>query len=393
MNGVSNNPYRGINNATTQNNNIQNNIKLQINKVENSQQQVIENFVNKIKEEIEKAQLICIKIVKGEHISKPELDFISKNYPDMKQLTENISKDYNNKLNELKNCKNFEDVDKVLSKFSKEILPSSKNDYINQLQSKLKSVVSQELTKFSEKLKVEIQKAENIALKIVKGENITPKEAKFLNEKYPNIKQIAEETVSHINKLKVDIKSCNTEVDRQVMLSKEVNSLENKKDTLTKFEIKCKDIEINQLNKFLKENKEIIKKLEIIVLKIVSDKSLSKSDEKFIDKEYPQIKEVIVDERKHYNYLNELPADDKQKEKIVSDELKNIEQEIQNGRLSEYQAIIKKIIIENMKKERNDNIYYYINLYLNIMFTRVRENRLAIITLIVIILSVVNFLS
>ena len=77
MNSVSNNPYRGIN-TTTQNNSIPNNIKPQINKIESTQQQVVENFVNKIKEEIEKAQLICIKIVKGEYVSKTELDFINK---------------------------------------------------------------------------------------------------------------------------------------------------------------------------------------------------------------------------------------------------------------------------------------------------------------------------
>ena len=75
MNSVSNNPYRGIN-ITTQNNNISNNVKSHINKVENSQQQEVENFVNKIKEEVEKAQLICVKIVKSECVTKSELDFI-----------------------------------------------------------------------------------------------------------------------------------------------------------------------------------------------------------------------------------------------------------------------------------------------------------------------------
>ena len=387
MNSVSNNPYRGIN-TTTQNNNIPNNMKPQINKVESTQQQVVENFVNKIKDEIEKAQLICIKIVKGEYVSKSELDFISKKYPDMKNLTENSLKDYDRIIKELKLCKNHEEIEKVLSKFSKEILPSVKNDYINQLQSKLKNTVLKEVIKFSEKLKLEIQKAENIALKMIKGEEISPKEESFLKEKYPNIKQITEETIKYIDKLKLDLKGCNTESERQVLLSKEIKDLESKKDTLSKIEIKFKDLGIQQVEKFLKDNKENIKKLQVIVLKIISDKSLNKSDEKFILKEYPNIEEVIIEERKNYQYLNELPKNDKNTDDTLSKELKDLEYQIQNGRINEYQAMIKKIIIENMKRERKDSINYYMNLYLNMIFTTVTENRIAIITLIVIILAI-----
>ena len=387
MNSVSNNPYRGIN-TTTQNNNIPNNIKPQINKVETTQKQVVENFVNKIKEEIEKAQLICIKIIKGEYVSKSELDFINKKYPDMKSLTESILKDYNKVIKELKLCKNHEEIEKVLSKFSKEILPSAKNDYINDLQSKLKNTALKEVIKFSEKIKLEIQKAENIALKMVKGEEIPPKEESFLKEKYPNIKQIAEETIKYIDKLKLDLKSCNTEPERQLLLSKEINNLENKKDTLSKIEIKFKDLGIQQVEKFLKDNKENIKKLQVIVVKIINDKSLNKSDESFISKEYPDIKGLIIDERKNYQYLNELPRNDKNTNDILSNELKDLEYQIQNGRINEYQAMIKKIIIENMKREREDSINYYINLYLNMIFTTVTENKIAIITLIAIILVI-----
>ncbi|MDY3002145.1 MAG: hypothetical protein SOR73_10840 [Romboutsia timonensis] len=84
MNNVINNPFRGIN-TTIENNNIQNSTKPQINKVENTQQPIVENFVNKIKEEIEKAQLICIKIIRNEVVNKNELEFVTKKYPDMKQ--------------------------------------------------------------------------------------------------------------------------------------------------------------------------------------------------------------------------------------------------------------------------------------------------------------------
>ena len=55
-----------------------------------------------------------------------------------------------------------QEIEKVLSKFSKEILPSAKNDYINDLQSKLKNTALKEVIKFSEKIKLEIQKSEKI---------------------------------------------------------------------------------------------------------------------------------------------------------------------------------------------------------------------------------------
>ena len=54
--------------------------------------------------------------------------------------------------------------------------------------------------------------------------------------------------------------------------------------------------------------------------------------------------------------------------------------------------MIKKIIIENMKRERKDSINYYMNLYLNMIFTTVTENKISIITLIVIILAITYIL-
>ena len=392
MNSVSNNPYRGIN-TTTQNNNIPNNLKSQINKVENTQQQVLENFVNKIKEEIEKAQLICIKIVKGENVSQNELDFINKKYPDMKQLTENSLKEYNKVIKELKSCKNYEQIEKVLFKLSKQILPNSKNEYINQLQSKLKNATLQEVIKFSEKIKLEIQKAENIALKMIKGQEISPKEEIFLKQNYPNINQIAYETIKYIDKLKLALKDCNTDSQKQLLLSKEINYLESNKDTLSKTEIKFKNLGIQQLEKFLKENKETIKKLQVIILKIISDKSLNKSDEKFINKQYPDIQEVIINERKNYEYLNELPKDNQNGKEILSKEFKEIEYLVQHGKITQEQAIVKKTILENIKKDSKDNINYYINLYLNTILNTTSQKRIAIITLIVIILAIVKILS
>ena len=61
---------------------------------------------------------------------------------------------------------------------------------------------------------------------------------------------------------------------------------------------------------------------------------------------------------------------------------------LENGKINEYQAMIKKAIIENMKREQKDSINYYMNLYSNIIFTTIIENKIAIITLIEIILVI-----
>ena len=60
-----------------------------------------------------------IKIVKGEYVSKSDLEFINTKYPDMKQLTDNSLKNYNKIIKELKLCKSYEEIEKVLTKFSK----------------------------------------------------------------------------------------------------------------------------------------------------------------------------------------------------------------------------------------------------------------------------------
>ena len=391
MNSVSNNPFRGIN-TTIENNNIQNNTKPQINKVENTQQLIVENFVNKIKEEIEKAQLICIKIVRNEVVNKNELEFVTKKYPDMKQLTEECLRDYNKIVKELKLCKTHEQRQQLISKFSKEILNEVKKGYLLEHQAKIKMAVIEELIKFNENTKLEFEKAENIALKMIKGEEITSKEAKFLEEKYPTVRQLAEKAAKHIENLKLALKNCKTEQERQALLSKEIKHLDNKKNTLSKTEIKFKECVIKEIEKFLNKNKENIKKLQVVVLKIINDKNLNKSDEKFINEEYPNLKDAVYNEIKSYNNLKELPKNDKNKEQILSEYLKDIECQIKSGKISEYQAIIKKAIIENLKKDSKNNINYYINLYLNMIFTTVTENRIAIITLIVVILAITYIL-
>ena len=72
---------------------------------------------------------------------------------------------------------------------------------------------------------------------------------------------------------------------------------------------------------------------------------------------------------------------------IQNKELKKIEQQIVSSKITEHQAIIKKAIIEDIKKENEYGIYYYMNLYLHMIFNKISENSLGIIILTILIIT------
>ena len=372
MNSINNNPFRNSN-INMENNNILNNTSPKMKKIDKFEQPIAKNFLNKIKEEIEKAQLICVKIVRREEVSKKDLEFISKKYPDMKQMAEESLKDYNNIIKELKLCKDHDEVEQLLFKFSKETSNTAKNGYLSELQSKIKATIMEEMIKSSKNIKSELDNAEKIALKIVKGEEITSNQENFLKQKYPHIKQMSQQTLKYINDLKIDLKNCKTQQEREQLLSKEIKNLDSKKNILSKTEIKFKMAGIEQVQKFLNNNKKDNEKLRLIALKIIKNKTLTKSEEKFISEKYPNLKEPFKD----YKY----------KEEILDKELKKIEQQIVSSKITEHQAIIKKAIVEDIKKENEYGIYYYMNLYLHMIFNKISESSLGIIILTILIIT------
>ena len=140
----------------------------------------------------------------------------------------------------------------------------------------------EEMIKSSKNIKSELDNAEKIALKIVKGEEITSNQENFLKQKYPHIKQMSQQTLKYINDLKIDLKNCKTQQEREQLLSKEIKNLDSKKNILSKTEIKFKMAGIEQVQKFLNNNKKDNEKLRLIALKIIKNKTLTKSEEKFI---------------------------------------------------------------------------------------------------------------
>ncbi len=410
MNNISNNLYSrntyGTNNINVENNKIQNNIESKINieqlsKIDGLNNKDVEKFIKRIHDEVQKAQLIAINIVRGNKITKDELEFITKKYPDLKQIADESIKDYKNLIKKLENCKTNEERQQVISKAVKEILNMVKNGHISEVQSKIKISAIEDAMKFSEKIKLEIEKAETIALKIIKGEKITPNEEKFINGKHSNIKQLLEETIKEIRDLKSDLKNCKTDQERNKLLINVINDLEdkNKKGLLSNTEIKIKMSAIEEVEKFLKKNQEEIKKLETIVMKIIKGQKLTKHEERFINEKYPYIKEEVQNEIKEYKYLEELKnyQNTDKKELILSNKLNELEEQIKKCEISETKARIKMEIIEEIKREneekgntKEESLNYYINSYIYIFFNMLGDN-LGIIIGIVLLISVIYF--
>ncbi len=95
----------------------------------------------------------------------------------------------------------------------------------------------------------------------------------------------------------------------------------------------------------------------------------------------------LKEEIREYEYLKEPFKDYKYKEEILDKELKKIEQQIVSSKITEHQAIIKKAIVEDIKKENEYGIYYYMNLYLHMIFNKISENSLGIIILTILIIT------
>lgn len=252
----SRNTYK-TSNINIENKKTQNNIESktsidQLSKIDSLKNQDVEKFIKRIQDEVQKAQLIAINIVKGKKISKDELEFITKKYPGIKQIADESIKDYKNLIKELEVCKIHEERYQLISKATKAISDMVKNGYISEVQSKIKIPAIEDAIKFNEKIKLETEKAETIALKIIKGENVTSNEEKFINEKCPNIKLIVEEIIKEVRNLKSDLKNCKIDKETQKLLLNQINDLEdkNKRGLLSKTEFKIKLSALEEVERF-----------------------------------------------------------------------------------------------------------------------------------------------
>lgn len=392
MNNINNNPHsrntygQGNLNDLNNNNQVQNtdigekNLNQQqqnpLKNLEILQKSEVEQFLRKIQQEIEKAQLISIKIVRGEKPTQKELNFIKSKYPDMKQIAEESKKECNNLKEILKYCKTDKEVEILISNKTNDIYKMIKDGTLSEAQAKIKTSAVDEVIKFSEKLKVELKKAEVIAIKFIKGEKLNSSEEQFIKQKYPELKKVVDESLKESNALKGKLKKCNTQEQKQQLISRVIRDIDDKYENgiFTKIEVKVKMVALEEAINYSKKDETQLRKAELIATKIIKGEKLTNSQKQFINENYPDIKEMIEKSVKEYKYLKEELKNcnsDEQKQQVLKREINDVDDMTKRGTLSQIHSRIKMSVIEVTKedeekkdRDKENNLLFYLNPYM-----------------------------
>lgn len=219
--------------------------------------QECEAIVSRIKDELQKATLIAIKIISGENINKSEEKFINLKYPDIKKLAGKLKKDIKQLKILIKNCNSDEERKDLINREINNVKLMGKKGLISEVEVKLKLRALSEVEKFSNTVKIENKKIEVIAIKLLKNQNLTSKELALIEEKIPNIKQIVNKIFKENKSLKDEINNCNTTEEKQQKILKAFNDLESlfKNNRISDLEFKLNLFYINSLEKEVKKEK------------------------------------------------------------------------------------------------------------------------------------------
>jgi ethanolamine utilization cobalamin adenosyltransferase len=270
------------------------------------------------------------------------------------------------------------------------IKPSlNNNDKIAQKQSTLKDIETKD---FLLRIKEELKNVELIAIKIIKGEKLTPSEQRLINEKYTDIKKLAQQSKEEVKDLKEQMKNCKTDEERQKIISKAISNIKlmGKKGLLSQLEVRIKMSALEEVEKFsqkiIKENK----KSELIAIKIVKGEKLTPSERIVIDSEYPEIKQLVEQSFKEGKELKEHIKNCKtydEKQKLIFNAMRDLEDIAQKGILSPLQFKLKMLFIETIKKEteRENNKLFSLNPYIYLTQEVMSKNLVQILITIVII--------
>lgn len=219
--------------------------------------QECEAIVNRIKDELQKATLIAMKIINGENINKSEEKFINLKYPDIKKLAEKLNEDIKQLKTLIKKCNSDEERKDLINREINNVKVLGKKGLIPELEVKLKLEALKNVEKFSNSIKLENKKIEVIAIELLKNQNLTSKELALIEEKMPNIKQIINKIVKENKLLKDEVNNCNTNEEKQQKISKIFNDLESlfKNNRISDLEFKLNLFYINSLEKEIKKEK------------------------------------------------------------------------------------------------------------------------------------------
>ena len=325
--------------------------KEQFAKLNKSQKEEVANLLKRIQGEIAKAEIIAVKIVKGETLNFEEKKFIKEKYPDLKQVAEESAKEVKELKHEIKNLKSEEQKQQVISKAINNIKLMNKKGILSEVQTRIKMSGIEEVEKFIKNIQKELKKAEMIAVKIVKGEILNSDEKNFIKEKYPDLKQVAKESEKEVKELKHEIKNLKSEEQKQQVISKAINNIKlmNKKGILSEAQTRIKMSGIEEVEKFMKNIRKELKKSEIIAIKMIKSEKLTPKEKNLINEKYPELRHEVEKYIKKSNSLKEqlkLCKNEEERQQIVSKEIKNIENMSSKGIISESELKINMAAIE-----------------------------------------------
>lgn len=374
--------------------NIPTKINSEIKQTQSNFQEIDKNLLKEIKEQIQNAELIAIKMIKGERLTKNEKKFISEKYPDIKETAEQSIKESKSINNQLKNFKTDEERQQFLSKVISNIKAMGKNGALSEIQVKIKLSSIEEVKKLFQKDKLESKKAEIIATKLVKGEKLTSNEKSFISEKYPDIKETAEQSIKESKNIKEELKSFKTDEEKQQFLSKVINNVKamGKKGVLSETQVKIKLASIEEVEKFFKKDKLENKKAQVIATKLVKGEKLNSSERNFITEKYPDLKQIAEQSIKESKGLKEQIQNCKtneEKQQLLSKTINDLEVMGKEGILSEIQIKFSILSIEKIKKEINKDkeLSFTLNPYIYTLLEYSLGNLTGIIIFIVVIIG------
>ncbi|MFR8869329.1 hypothetical protein [Paraclostridium sordellii] len=349
------------------------------------------DFLLKLKEELENAQLIAIKIIIEEPITKNEEKFIDKKYPDIKQFAKETKEEFKLLKQQVKDCKTPEERKEVISKVINSIKTMIKKGLLTEVQGKIKLEAIKDVENFAQKVNLEDKKAELISVKILKGERITPKEEKFIGEKYPKLKKFINESKKQLTQIKEQLKVCKNDDERKQVIKNIIKDIEvsDKKGILTKPEVKVKLALIKDLEKFSKQVNMEDKKIEATIVKVIKGEKLTPKEQIIINEKYTDIKDLIEPLSKEYKSLKEELkncTNKEQKQEVISKAIKNLEKMNQKKLLSPIELNFNMILIDMIKKENEkNNKLIILNPYIYINPSSIVDNLTGILMVIVII--------
>lgn len=349
------------------------------------------DFLLKLKEELENAQLIAIKIIIEEPITKNEEKFIDKKYPDIKQFAKETKEEFKLLKQQVKDCKTPEERKEVISKVINSIKTMIKKGLLTEVQGKIKLEAIKDVENFAQKVNLEDKKAEVIGVKILKGERITPKEEKFISEKYPKLKKFINESKKELTQIKEQLKVCKNDDERKQVIKNIIKDIEvsDKKGILTKSEVKVKLAIIKELEKFSKQVNMKDKKIEAMIVKVIKGEKLTPKEQIIINEKYTDIKDLIEPLSKEYKSLKEELkncTNKEQKQEVISKVIKNLEEMNQKNLLSPIALNFNMILMDMIKKENEkNNKLIILNPYVYINPSSIVDNLTGILMVIVII--------